>query len=193
MEVESIQGLLWKLKRGTVTNSWKRNWVYADNEHFFQWAGKHRPSRNEEPKYNLYLPDCVVKKCELKKFAFSIQLPNHHKNTPSKQHSTHEEMIFATDDSHTFQKWWKILLKYCNREVEESEETSVVDTVDHKTDADTHTQPGQHKGSKHRRRSQSSYTTLSADTASQEEEYVMNLFRQVSKRNVSVYPSSSFK
>ncbi|RYG97075.1 hypothetical protein EON65_53410, partial [archaeon] len=50
-EVHSIQGLLWKQKKGVGGSTWKKHWVYADNDHFLQWSGKTRPARNETPKY----------------------------------------------------------------------------------------------------------------------------------------------
>ncbi len=98
-EVESIQGLLWKYKKGTIGGTWKKNWVYADNQYFLQWPGKVRPVRNERPKYTLKMVHCkVVTKSSLKRFAFEI-IDNVQKTS----------MIFAADDSHSYSKWIKVL------------------------------------------------------------------------------------
>lgn len=175
-EVESIQGLLWKYKRGTVTNSWKRNWVYADNEHFFQWAGKNRPQRDEVPKYELFIPNCNLTRSDLKKFSFSIQLQ-----------PGGEAMVFATDDQHSFQKWWKLLHKHCSRASSSSSAADDTHSDDNTLNTEEQKNLALNVLRRNRRKSQGDNTSIGtfSETASQEEEQVMQLFRKISKRNVS--------
>eukprot|EP01039_Chlorochromonas_danica_P003279 gene3279-3596_t len=111
MEVASIQGVLWKLKRNVTGVTWKRQWVYADDRQFLQWSGKTRPLRGEKPKYALQVsPSLLIEECNLRKFAFQItDLQNGF------------EMIFAADDNLSFNKWMKILRKKVNKAVSISE------------------------------------------------------------------------
>eukprot|EP01033_Poteriospumella_lacustris_P004428 gene4428-3163_t len=95
-DVQLIEGWLWKAKRG-MTTTWKKHFVRADNEHFYQWTGTSKPTRDDEPKYTLALHQCKVRTSTLRKFAFEIV---EHGGKP---------MTFAADDSVSFKKWTKIL------------------------------------------------------------------------------------
>jgi hypothetical protein len=93
----AIQGLLWKSKRG-VTTSWKKHWVYVDDEYFMQWTNKTKPNPDEQPKYQIEIRNCRVQPSTARKFAFEII-----------EISTGKSMTFAADDSTSFKKWMKIL------------------------------------------------------------------------------------
>jgi hypothetical protein len=98
MEVYSIQGFLWKYKRSVTGGSWKKNWVYADNLVLSQFAGNHRPSANEAPKYSWKVEECQINPSNLRRFAFEVITGS-------------ETVIFAADDQESYQKWLKILVE----------------------------------------------------------------------------------
>jgi hypothetical protein len=121
MEVYSIQGFLWKAKK-TVTGglSWKKNWVYADQEVLLQYGGNNRPTTSETPKYTWKLADCTIQPNNARKYSFEII---------SQDNSS---VIFTADDADSYSKWLKILTgKGSNQqnapEDDEKEEEGTVD------------------------------------------------------------------
>jgi hypothetical protein len=121
MEVESIQGLLWKYKKGITGGSWKKNWVFANNRLFLQWAGKQRPARHDRPKYELHLSNCTAKSISTsKKYSFEII------DKVSKK-----SMIFAADDQVSFQRWLGVLTQeHFDSDCDESKDLSTENEFD---------------------------------------------------------------
>lgn len=108
-QVYSIQGFLWKYKKGVTGGSWKKNWVYADNTVIAQYGGNQRPLPNEAPKYKWKIADCVIRASDLRRFSFEVSLEGA------------EGAIFAADDASSYDKWMKILV-YDHQEKEREEE-----------------------------------------------------------------------
>jgi hypothetical protein len=96
MEISSIQGLLWKLKKGVGGTSWKKHWVYADDDRFLQWSGKSRPTRTDRPKYVFKVASLSIHDSNARKHAFIVECLS-------------VSMVFAADDAASFNKWMKIL------------------------------------------------------------------------------------
>jgi hypothetical protein len=124
MEVYSIQGFLWKAKK-TVTGglSWKKNWVYADQEVLLQYGGNNRPTTSETPKYTWKLADCTIQPNNARKYSFEIiSLDN-------------SSVIFTADDADSYSKWLKILTgKGSNQQsTPEEDEEEAEGTVDDKS------------------------------------------------------------
>lgn len=97
-EKKSIEGLLLKHKTGMLS-SWKKHWVFSDGIEFKQWSESSRPSPNNKPKHIFSIKNCIIRKSSLRKFAFEIL-----------DLLTDKSMVFAADDSQTYQKWMQILI-----------------------------------------------------------------------------------
>lgn len=102
-DVYSIQGFLWKYKKGVTGGSWKKNWVYADSTVIAQYGGNQRPLPTEAPKYKWKIADCSIRSSDLRRFAFEVTMHGGGSGVS-------ETAIFAADDSKSFEKWMKILI-----------------------------------------------------------------------------------
>jgi hypothetical protein len=108
MDIYSIQGFLWKLKKGVTGSTWKKNWVYADNLMLLQYGGNSRPTANESPKYSWRIADCHIEPSHIRRFGFEVS-------------TAAETIVFAADDMDSFLKWAKILgIRLPQVEAEES-------------------------------------------------------------------------
>ncbi len=115
VEVHSIQGVLWKAKKGVAATGWKKHWVYADNFTIRQWSGKTKPAKGEEPKYTMNVNECEIKPSSIRKFAFEVT-----------EKSTGKSMIFAADEGVSYRKWLKILTEKMSFMVRRDDEKSSV-------------------------------------------------------------------
>lgn len=113
-ELYSIQGFLWKHKKGVTGGTWKKNWVYADHETILQYSGNQRPLQNETAKYSWKVVNCEIRPSKLRRFAFEIV------HRPPTEPSNQEIIVFAADDGASYQQWMKILVD--NRAITERAE-----------------------------------------------------------------------
>jgi hypothetical protein len=124
-EIDSVvgnfkEGFLLKMKKGlTGSKYWKKHWVYADSDIFFQWQSSAKPLNGESPKYSCTLKDCKVEESQIRKFAFKITA-----------NGSSESMVYAADDFDSYESWLKLLFgEVAYTDLEKSEVNSELESV----------------------------------------------------------------